>query len=54
VTSIENWAFSGCSKLKSITFEGTMEEWNSITKGSDWNKNVPATYVQCSDGQVSL
>jgi hypothetical protein len=54
VTSIENWAFSGCSGLTSITFDGTIEQWNNINKGDGWNKNVPATYVQCTDGQVTL
>ena len=54
VTHITDWTFRGCSSLTSITFEGTMEEWNSITKGSGWNYNVPATYIQCTDGQVAL
>lgn len=56
LTSIGNYVFSGCTSLTSIIFEGTMEEWNSITQGSDWNWNtfVPATHVQCSDGQVTL
>jgi hypothetical protein len=40
--------------LTSITYEGTQEQWNSITKGIDWNYLVLATYVQCSDGQVAL
>jgi hypothetical protein len=54
VTSIGNMAFDNCSSLTSITYEGTQEQWNSITKGSAWNYNAPATYVQCSDGQVTL
>ena len=54
VTSIGNNAFFSCSGLNSITFEGTMEEWNSIEKGENWGGTVPATYVQCSDGQVAL
>ena len=54
VTSIGDRAFAGCSSLTSITFGGTMEEWNSVTKGSKWNDKVPATYVQCTDGQVTL
>jgi hypothetical protein len=54
VTSIGDDAFYGCSSLNSIIFEGTIEEWNSVSKGVDWNYNVPATYVQCSDGQVTL
>ena len=54
VTNISYSVFSGCSSLTSITFEGTMEEWNSISKGVGWNNQVPATYVQCTDGQVEL
>ena len=54
VTSIGNMAFYNCIALTSVTFEGTIEEWNSITKGSAWKYKVPATYVQCSDGQVAL
>jgi hypothetical protein len=54
VTTIRREAFSGCSSLNSITYEGTQEQWNTVTKGGDWKYNVPATYVQCSDGQVTL
>lgn len=54
VTSIGGWAFSDCSSLTSIIFDGTIEEWNTVSKGSDWNSGVPATYVQCTDGQVTL
>lgn len=54
VASIGQWAFSNCSNLTNIIFEGTVEQWNIITKGAGWNTNVPATYVQCSDGQVAL
>lgn len=54
VTSIDTRTFDGCSSLNSITFQGTIAEWNSITKKANWNLNVPATHVQCSDGQVAL
>ena len=54
VTSIGERAFYDCSSLENITFEGTTTEWNAITKGSNWNLNVPVTHVQCSDGQVAL
>lgn len=52
VTSIGDYAFFECTKLESITFEGTLEQWNSIRKGTDWNYDVPATEVVCSDGKV--
>lgn len=54
VITIGKSAFSSCNKLTSIAYEGTVEQWNVITKGSGWNFLVPATYVQCSDGQVAL
>ena len=54
VTSIGSCAFYWCTNLNSITFNGTTSQWNAITKGAGWTNNVPATYVQCSDGQVAL
>jgi hypothetical protein len=54
VTSIGERAFFHCTGLVDITFNGTTSEWNAITKGDDWNYNVPATYVQCTNGRVTL
>ena len=54
VTNIKNGAFYDCTSITYITFDGTMEEWNSILKGFNWNYKVPATYIQCTDGQVAL
>jgi hypothetical protein len=54
VTSIGDRAFYDCSGLTSITFEGTTEEWDVVSKGDSWNYLVPATNVQCTDGQVPL
>lgn len=47
-------AFARCSKLTSINFRGTTAQWNAIEKLVDWNLDVPAKYVQCSDGQVAI
>ena len=54
VTSIGVEAFDDCTSLTSITFNGTVEEWNAIEKGREWNDNVPATKVVCSDGEAAL
>ena len=54
VTSIGNYAFYNCSALGTIEFSGTKAQWNAITKGYQWNYNVPATSVTCSNGSVSL
>jgi len=54
VTSIARKAFYDCRFLSTIVFEGTVEEWNALGKGSSWNYKVPATEVQCSDGTAAL
>lgn len=54
VTMLDDTMFYGCSNLTSITFNGTTTQWNAITKSNNWNLNVPATHVQCTDGTVAL
>lgn len=54
VVKIGYYAFSGCSSLSTFNFEGTTSQWNAITKGDNWNRNVPATVVHCTDGDVPL
>jgi uncharacterized repeat protein (TIGR02543 family) len=54
VTSIGYGAFEGCAGLTSITFNGTKAQWNAISKGTGWKKNIPATKVVCTDGTVSI
>lgn len=55
VTSIGAFAFAYCRSLKDITFEGTVEQWNSkVGKGSYWKKEVLATKITCSDGETNL
>ena len=54
LTTIGAEAFYDCKNLSSITFVGDISTWNAIDKSKNWHKNVPATYVQCSDGQAAL
>ena len=54
VTYIGNSAFACCFALVNISFEGTVEQWNAIAFGDDWNSGVPATEVICSNGTVPL
>ena len=54
IKSIGAYAFADCTSLTTIKFEGTMAQWKAITLGENWNHNVPATEVTCSDGTVSL
>ncbi|MBQ8322845.1 MAG: leucine-rich repeat domain-containing protein [Clostridia bacterium] len=54
VTNIGIRAFIDCVDLTSIRYEGTIEEWNLIEKGNEWNDNISATEIICSDGTVTL
>jgi hypothetical protein len=47
-------AFSNCSNLTNIIFNGTTTQWDAIFKLNSWNYNVPATHVHCVDGDVAL
>lgn len=52
VTSIGDKAFYNCSSLQGITFEGTMDEWHAISKGSDWSLGMLVAQIYCTDGTV--
>ena len=53
VTLIKSYAFAS-SPINTIIFNGTVAQWNTITLEDGWNKYTPVTYVQCTDGQVTL
>ena len=42
--------FAGFRSLKSIAFQGTMAQWNTISKGSNWAYNTGNFTITCTDG----
>ena len=50
VTSIGFDAFRGCSGLTSVIFQGTMQQWEDISKRSNWNNDTGSYTVTCTDG----
>lgn len=54
VKIIEDYAFRDCENLTTINYNGTVEQWNAITKETDWNIMLPATKVTCTNGTVTL
>ncbi len=53
VTDIAKSAFLGCTGLTSITFNGTTDEWTSITKSENWDDITGEYTVYCTDGTVT-
>ena len=45
-------AFGNCERLTSIRYVGSKEEWNSIDKSNDWDKNTGDYTVHCTDGDI--
>ena len=54
VMSIGKRAFSRCKKLDFIRFGGTIAQWEEIILQDDWNNEVPAKVVHCTDGDVEI
>jgi len=54
VTSIGYEAFDGCEGLINIRFSGTKAQWWSVSGSFYCFKDVPASVVHCSDGDVEL
>lgn len=52
VTLIGENAFANCSGLTSITYKGTKEQWNKISKGNNWNYGTGNYTVHCTDGTI--
>ena len=40
VTFIAKRAFENCTRLTKIHFNGTIKQWDAITKGSEWDNNT--------------
>ena len=52
VTSIGMIAFAGCTSLTSINYEGTIEQWNAIEKGTNWDSPTGDYTIYCTDGTI--
>lgn len=52
VKSIGKLAFYVCSNLASITYKGTKSQWESVSKGTDWNSSTGSYKIYCNDGTL--
>ena len=54
ITSIGGYAFGWSLSLSTMTYEGTIEEWNSVSKGTGWLTATKVTEIRCSNGTVAI
>ena len=54
LASIGHYAFGYCANLESIVFGGTVDQWNAVSKGTQWCDATLATEVVCTDGNVAI
>lgn len=53
VTVIEQGAFKSCSEIEAIQYSGTVQQWNSISKGSNWILGAKNYTIYCTDGEIA-
>jgi len=54
VTYIGASSFLACDRLKTINYNGTKKQWNSINLDTDWNQGCPEITVHCTDGDIII
>ena len=54
ITHIGGGAFSGCINIGSISYEGTVAEWEDVFLGVVWYNGNGVSSVKCSDGEAEL
>jgi hypothetical protein len=55
VTTIERECFEGAQNLTEIRFQGTVEQWNNVSRGANWSwtKGDVSLSIICIDGTGS-
>lgn len=53
VTSIGESAFGNCVSLTDINYNGTIQQWNSINKNSNWFIGPKNFTIHCTDGDIT-
>ena len=52
VEEIGAYAFYRCSSL-TVRYGGTVEQWNAIEKGENWNASADECKIVCKDGSIA-
>ena len=53
IVSIDRTVFRECPLLTSMIYNGTINQWNAIVKGTDWNLGMQDYTIHCTDGDIA-
>ena len=53
VTQIGAKAFIGCYSLTNITYQGTTLQWNTLSKGAEWNSGTGHYTIYCTNTSLA-
>ncbi len=53
VIEIGNAAMYQCYSITDINYNGTQEQWNTITKGTRWDEVANKYTIHCTDGDIA-
>lgn len=53
MTEFDAETFRNCASLKTINFIGTIEEWEAIKKGKNWDAGTGDYTVYCTNGSIA-
>lgn len=54
IKTIESHAFYNCNELQSILYNGSEQQWNEISKDTDWLVNTNISSIICNDSIIEL
>lgn len=55
IESIGSRCFMSCTRLSVIEFSGTADQWDAITKGEFWSKDIaPNAVVKCNGDKTTI
>ena len=54
VTNIAAFVFYLCTKLKRVDYLGTKEQWDRISKSSEWAKDSAVATIHCTDDDIKI
>lgn len=52
ITKIADYILANSSKLTKITYNGTIAQWNAISKNNEWDSEAGGYTVHCTDGDL--